>query len=125
MELVLPKNYVEIEEEEMMYLDGGWQFTGLYNSVVAFGINAIVNGIMGGETASTVMRILGSNRTRNEIAKYAAKYLGARAANSLAGRIVSAIFGFSSWSIGSACAKLWDKYDTNPNNGICGAPNWI
>ena len=23
MELVLPKNYVEIEEEEMMYLDGG------------------------------------------------------------------------------------------------------
>lgn len=24
MELVLPNNYVEIEEEEMMYLDGGW-----------------------------------------------------------------------------------------------------
>lgn len=23
MELVLPRNYVEIEEEEMMYLDGG------------------------------------------------------------------------------------------------------
>lgn len=24
MEMVLPRNYVEIEEEEMMYLDGGW-----------------------------------------------------------------------------------------------------
>lgn len=24
MELVLPRNYVEIEQEEMMYLDGGW-----------------------------------------------------------------------------------------------------
>lgn len=26
MELVLPNNYVEIEEEEMMYLDGGWSW---------------------------------------------------------------------------------------------------
>lgn len=24
MELVLPNNYVELEQEEMMYLDGGW-----------------------------------------------------------------------------------------------------
>ena len=27
MELVLPRNYVEIEQEEMMYLDGGWSVT--------------------------------------------------------------------------------------------------
>lgn len=27
MELVLPKNYVEIEEEEMLYLDGGWNWS--------------------------------------------------------------------------------------------------
>ena len=27
MELVLPQNYVEIEQEEMMYLDGGWSVT--------------------------------------------------------------------------------------------------
>ena len=27
MELVLPNNYVEIEEEEMMYLDGGGSFS--------------------------------------------------------------------------------------------------
>lgn len=27
MELVLPNNYVEIEEEEMMYLDGGWSWS--------------------------------------------------------------------------------------------------
>ena len=27
MELVLPQNYVEIEQEEMMYLDGGWRVT--------------------------------------------------------------------------------------------------
>ncbi|WP_282926701.1 hypothetical protein [Helcococcus kunzii] len=27
MELVLPNNYVEIEQDEMMYLDGGWSVT--------------------------------------------------------------------------------------------------
>ncbi len=27
MELVLPQNYVEIEQEEMEYLDGGWSVT--------------------------------------------------------------------------------------------------
>ncbi|MFM1514736.1 hypothetical protein [Helcococcus ovis] len=27
MELVLPQNYVEIEQEEMEYLDGGWSIT--------------------------------------------------------------------------------------------------
>ena len=27
MELVLPNNYVELEQEEMMYLDGGQYFS--------------------------------------------------------------------------------------------------
>lgn len=27
MQLVLPNNYVEIEQNEMMYLDGGWSVT--------------------------------------------------------------------------------------------------
>lgn len=42
MELVLPNNYVEIEEEEMMYLDGGWN--GWWNSVttIAFTVDAVL-----------------------------------------------------------------------------------
>ena len=121
----LPTTYSTINNEEMMYIDAGWEFTGLYNDVVAFGINAIVNGIMGGGTVKTVMRILGGSRSKKEVAGYAAKWLGVRVANSLAGKIIGAVLSLSTWSFGSACAKLWDRYDTNPNNGICGKPRWI
>lgn len=37
MELVLPNNYVEIEEEEMMYLDGGWSTTMLIKNLSGAG----------------------------------------------------------------------------------------
>ena len=40
MELVLPNNYVALEQEEMMYLDGGLS---IHNGVLSFGINAAVN----------------------------------------------------------------------------------
>lgn len=125
MEMILPVTYSAINEKEMMYIEGGWEFTGIYNDVAAFGINVIVNGLMGGGTVKTVLRILGGNRSKKEVAGYIAKYLGVRAANTLAGTIIGAIAGFASWSFGSACAKLWDKYDRAPNNGICGRPTWL
>ena len=31
MEMVLPRNYVEIEQEEMMYLDGGAKYLGTFS----------------------------------------------------------------------------------------------
>ena len=40
MELVLPNNYVTLEQEEMMYLDGGLS---IHNGVLSFGINAAAN----------------------------------------------------------------------------------
>lgn len=40
----------------MQYTNGGWEFTGL---------NAIVNGIMGGGTVRTVLNILGSGCTKS------------------------------------------------------------
>lgn len=33
MELVMPNNYVVLEEEEMMYLDGGWSASVLGNNL--------------------------------------------------------------------------------------------
>ena len=43
MELVLPQNYVEIEQEEMMYLDGGFYISNytLTRSLMAVGLNPI------------------------------------------------------------------------------------
>lgn len=125
MEMILPVTYSAINEKEMMYIEGDWEYTGIYNDVAAFGINVIVNGIMGGGTVKTVLRILGGNRSKKEVAEYIARYLGVRAANTLAGTILGAIAGFSSWGFGFACAKLWDQYDRAPNNGICGRPTWL
>ena len=41
MELVLPRNYVEIEQEEMEYLDGGWS----KNDAKGFVIGLIASGV--------------------------------------------------------------------------------
>ncbi|BBA93433.1 MULTISPECIES: hypothetical protein [Streptococcus] len=41
MELVLPNNYVALEEEEMMYLDGGFYIS--YGTLKAFAISAGIN----------------------------------------------------------------------------------
>lgn len=42
MELVLPNNYVALEEEEMMYLDGGWsKDTAISNIKALLGLPAV------------------------------------------------------------------------------------
>ena len=56
MELVLPRNYVEIEQEEMMYLDGGtvhskvyyskFGFRAFYTLAAAMGANAVYGGYL-------------------------------------------------------------------------------
>ena len=69
MELVLPKNYIEIEQDEMMYLDGGWTSTrtetatqarnrfrnvaslaqvGQVLSVIKIGVSAAMKNVVGG-----------------------------------------------------------------------------
>ena len=44
MELVLPQNYVEIEQEEMMYLEGGWsrsEAKSFVYGIIASGVGAL------------------------------------------------------------------------------------
>lgn len=41
MELVLPMNFLEIEQEEMVYLDGGyawWQYALVYGAIAVAGV---------------------------------------------------------------------------------------
>lgn len=50
MELVLPRNYVEIEQEEMMYLDGGWSVTvnrKTINQALAWAKGILAKGTLG------------------------------------------------------------------------------
>ncbi|CAG6341817.1 Uncharacterised protein [Streptococcus pneumoniae] len=114
MELVLPNNYVVLEQEEMMYLDGGFSFP---RWPVATAINIAFNGVLGVGAISLVrnyIRNYGLRRVTSAIAGAAARYVGVRVANRVAGFALSAINGFAAWmSIGDAITTIWANNDVN------------
>ncbi|HEU6045387.1 Membrane protein [Streptococcus pneumoniae] len=114
MELVLPNNYVTIDEQEMMYLDGGFSIP---RWPVATAINIAFNGVLGGGAISLVrnyIRNYGLRRVTSAIAGAAARYVGVRVANRVAGFALSAINGFAAWmSIGNAITTIWANNDVN------------
>ncbi|VIW58905.1 SPH_0224 family bacteriocin-like peptide [Streptococcus pneumoniae] len=114
MELVLPNNYVVLEQEEMMYLDGGFSIP---RWPVATVINIAFNGVLGGGAISLVrnyIRNYGLRRVTSAIAGAAARYVGVRVANRVAGFALSAINGFAAWmSIGDAITTIWANNDVN------------
>ncbi|CZD46512.1 TPA: SPH_0224 family bacteriocin-like peptide [Streptococcus pneumoniae] len=114
MELVLPNNYVVLEQEEMMYLDGGFSIP---RWPVATAINIAFNGVLGGGAISLVrnyIRNYGLRRVTSAIAGAAARYVGVRVANRVAGFALSAINGFAVWmSIGDAITTIWANNDVN------------
>lgn len=114
MELVLPNNYVALEQEEMMYFDGGFSIP---RWPVATAINIAFNGVLGGGAISLVrnyIRNYGLRRVTSAIAGVAARYVGVRVANRVAGFALSAINGFAAWmSIGNAITTIWANNDVN------------
>lgn len=114
MELVLPNNYVVLEQEEMMYLDGGFS---ILRWPVVTAINIAFNGVLGGGAISLVrnyIRNYGLRRVTSAIAGAAARYVGVRVANRVAGFALSAINGFAAWmSIGDAITTIWANNDVN------------
>ncbi|CAG6230602.1 Uncharacterised protein [Streptococcus pneumoniae] len=114
MELVLPNNYVVLEQEEMMYLDGGFSIP---RWPVPTAINIAFNGVLGVGAISLVrnyIRNYGLRRVTSAIAGAAARYVGVRVANRVAGVALSAINGFAAWmSIGDAITTIWANNDVN------------
>lgn len=98
MELVLPNNYVAIDEEEVMYLDGEFSIPRLS---VAVAINIAFNGVLGRGAISLVknyVRKLGLRWVTSAVARATARYVGVRVANRVAGfatSATSAINGFA------------------------------
>lgn len=114
MELVLPNNYVALEQEEMMYFYGGFSIP---RWPVATAINIAFNDVLGGGAISLVrnyIRNYGLRRVTSAIAGAAARYVGVRVANRVAGFALSAINGFAAWmSIGDAITTIWANNDVN------------
>lgn len=117
MGMVLPMNYAEIEQEEMMYLDGGLS---LYKWVVSVPIDVAFNAALGGGAVSLALRVLRSKGAANftkVLVGAITRFVSVRVANRIAGRVVSGLAGFASWSsIGNAITTIWDRYDRHPNN---------
>lgn len=93
MELVLPSNYAMIEEEEMMYLDGGWSIT-INRRTINSALSAIWSTISGVSTVAWL-----ANKSASAIAS---KIAGAAwsVAKSL---LLKANFGsFLAFSLGGA-----------------------
>lgn len=114
MELVLPNNYVALEQEEMMYLDGGFSIP---RWPVATAINIAFNGFLGGGAISLVKNYVRKHGLRwvtSAVAGAVARYVGVRLANRVAGFALTAIDGFASWmSIGDAVTTIWANNDVN------------
>ena len=114
MELVLSTNCIVLEKEEMMYLEGGFSIP---RWPVATTINMALNGVLGGGAISLVrnyIRNYGLRWATSAIAGAAARYVGVRVANRVAGFALSAINGFAAWmSIGDAITTIWANNDVN------------
>ncbi|MEG0710281.1 MAG: hypothetical protein RR481_08600 [Longicatena sp.] len=124
MTLQLPNNYLEIEEEEMMYLDGGfslpnWAVAGGINMGVNFAASLIMGGGGGIALAKAAIRAVGTRTFTNTLRDTLKKFIAIRAANAVAGTLVVFITGSGGWSIGSAAANWFDSRDKNRNNTWC------
>lgn len=74
MTMNLTRNYVEIEEAEMMYLDGGWEFS---SSIFCKNMRGI-NSWLCKHAPSKVLQQTGISRALTNLAKYYAGALYAR-----------------------------------------------
>ena len=121
MELVLPRNYVEIEQEEMMYLDGG---VGVPKWPVSMAINAGIAALTGGGGVKLLMPFIrrnGSAAARKTFNNVLIRFVSTRVANTVTGLVLGAINGFLSFSVDAAVTTICDRNDTKPNNGSLNA----
>ena len=119
-ELQLPTSFVDIDRDEMEYVDGG-----TWNSVknIGFGIDVL---IWAGGVVTGTIGILGSVREilrRNakglvvQATKTLLKNVGLSAAGFLASSIVSGLTLFLDLSLGQGIARALDRVDKNRYSG--------
>lgn len=119
--LVMPCNYVAMDNDEMEYVDGG-----AWNSVenigraldIAIFVGGLAMGIIG--IHGSVKTILANNAKGLIVqsTKKLLKQVGISAAGFIANSIVGGLLLFLDLSLGEAIAKLADRFDAVPRNGV-------
>lgn len=115
MELVLPSNYVEMQEEEMMYLEGG--LISVYKNVFATGVNiamlaafTFLGGSVAGAGLKTILASMSMRKTAVSAIVKGAGVAGIKIGNSVQNKILqglaaASVTNFSNW--------VFDKYIDN------------
>lgn len=118
MDLVLPKNYVEVTEEEMMYLDGGglgkhwWNKRGNVATVIDVAAAAIA-GWGAISSALAVRKLLKTNvgkRLTSGVAIQLSRQLGSAVGHAFSGALNIGLTAINS-SIGGIAAYGLDRVD--------------
>ena len=110
-ELAMPTSYVDIDRDEMEYVDGGFYIP---TSVISFGVNCFVNGVLGGGavgTLRTMVRALGKQGSINVIKNALRKWVSVQVANKVAGFLGGQLMGYLTFSVGGFVSTMLDKYD--------------
>lgn len=117
LSLNLPAQYADIEQEEMMYLDGGF---GIPNWIVSSAINIGIAAFTGGGGVKLFLSWMarkGSAEAAKQFKNILVRFVATQVANRVSGLVVGAINGFLTFSVGGALTTIWDRNDVNRNNG--------
>ena len=118
--LVMPSNYAVMNEEEMMYVEGGgfWE-KAIYHGV-AFATNCAFNAILGGGTIGLVWKVIQTKKDVivGAIIQALSKWLNARVVNHWVGTFFGCIFDYGITSAGGALAEALDRADGKNDNQI-------
>lgn len=126
MALKMPCSYVDIDRDEMEYVDGGaslpnWFVAGAIDTVITFIIGGGIKAFAG--YASKMANKYGAQRAGLIFAQELKRKLAAKAVvwriAGLVGSIAGAAFTVMMWaaSPGTAFANWWDSRDDKSNNG--------
>ena len=123
MQMVLPASYAVIEEEEMMYLDGGFSISkGVFKTACMVGATAALTALSGGISIAGLRTVLGSYSMRKGLAASivkAAGVLGIKAGNALQSKLISSLAGASlSDLFGWVFTKYIDGLDGKINGWV-------
>ncbi len=119
--LVLPKNYVVMDEDDMMYVEGGGTGQVVAYQAIKIGVNMVFNSVLGGGTlnaVSSILRSLGTDYVVLMMKRALVKWVSARVANFIAGGIIGRIFKLATYTIGGAAAEILDRADGADDNQV-------
>ena len=117
MELVLPNNYVVLEQEEMMYTDGGGVGKHWWNKRdhIAYAINIAAAAVSGGMSVYqtyAVKKLIANRGMMSRVVRSAiTKYIGGVSAAAISNALNIAATVAEVFSLGGAIAYGLDKVD--------------